>query len=431
MKIMYLKKVSTQCLLAILIAFVVSVLVPGTALATIIHKTDWEAAGFESGWGDPQTKAAYSMTRVTSPVRSGSYAARVEVRPGDVLHTGERSELARMLKAGTSTEHVENAQSGTKYLGVSVNIPTDWTPPDPNPDGYTWGILWQLHSHSGSPPISFGVQDQYRLGLSNPVTTGGSPLSEPALNKGKWTDFIFEITFSATNTGAVKIWRRDEGEASFVEVLSRTGIGTLDHSNDHYWKIGFYRSPSNHINIYYLDNFVYATTYNEVEQSFGVSTPNPTQAGSSPNPTQAGVSPATPTTSASCQNVYPSGSTPLSGFGASWNPLTTAKELLVNATSCTSSSINVTVGSSTPNLYTYSKAYSWNGSSWQLHSLVPTAGATQNGDWIIGAGTVAIPRSQQPTYFAGYTCQLTGTTWKCGCKDAACTAPAWQLQSVQ
>jgi hypothetical protein len=42
---------------------------------------------------------------------------------------------------------------------------------------------------------------------------------------------------------------------------------------------------------------------------------------------------------------------------------------------------------------------------------------------------VAVPPSSP--YFVGYTCHWTGSAWKCGCRDAACTQSFWQLQGVQ
>src|SRR6266511_4336929 len=36
-----------------------------------------------------------------------------------------------------------------------------------------------------------------------------------------------------------------------------------------------------------------------------------------------------------------------------------------------------------------------------------------------------------PSYVLGYLCTWTGSTWKCGCRDSACTQSYWQIQSFK
>ena len=153
----------------------------------------------------------------------------------------------------------------------------DWTPPNPNAGGYDWGIIWQLHSASGSPPIAFSISDHFHF-QNCASTSGDYDLSESGLNKGKWVDFVTRIKFAATATGTIEIWRRDEGESDFIKVLSLTNKATLDNDgSQHYWKHGLYRSPSSHTNIFYLDNLVLADTFEEaVQAAFGTSNRAPT-----------------------------------------------------------------------------------------------------------------------------------------------------------
>lgn len=86
-------------------------------------------------------------------------------------------------------------------------------------------------------------------------------MANGSLSIGKWIDFIFSVGFAADDSGFVSVWRRDEGEASFTQVLSITDTPTLQYSSsfsdgavlDHYWKYGFYRSRQDFTSVLYLD----------------------------------------------------------------------------------------------------------------------------------------------------------------------------------
>jgi hypothetical protein len=36
-----------------------------------------------------------------------------------------------------------------------------------------------------------------------------------------------------------------------------------------------------------------------------------------------------------------------------------------------------------------------------------------------------------PSYVLGYLCSWTGSAWKCGCRDSACTQSDWMIQQVK
>ncbi len=133
---------------------------------------------------------------------------------------------------------------------------------------------------------------------------------------------------------------------------------------------------------------------------------------------------------ATCTNQYAVGASIPNGYAVPWNVLTQTRELLVQTTSCTETKATIAVGSNaTPyTQYTYTKGYWWNGTTWQQLTL----GGTQvNSDWISGIGNVQVDLSGDTTFVVGYTCQLVGSSWKCGCRDTACATPYWQLQGVQ
>lgn len=115
------------------------------------------------------------------------------------------------------------------------------------------------------------------------------------------------------------------------------------------------------------------------------------------------------------------------GFGASFNLFSVAKEYLLSG-NCGTNSATVTLGNNEPTTYVYNRGHYWNGSSWTPYTL-SCSGQTVSSVWCVGRGTASIPLiSQPPTHFLGYTCQWNGTKWNCGCRDNACTTNYWQLQ---
>ncbi len=131
-----------------------------------------------------------------------------------------------------------------------------------------------------------------------------------------------------------------------------------------------------------------------------------------------------------CQDLYASNSDAQSGYGLSWNPLSQVKGLVVHTTGCSGNTANVAVGSGEENTVTYAKGYYWTGTGWHEYAITPSGGSVKKSDWIMGAGTGTVPLSDSPTYFLGYTCQLVGSVWKCGCKDSSCSTSYWNLQAI-
>lgn len=129
-------------------------------------------------------------------------------------------------------------------------------------------------------------------------------------------------------------------------------------------------------------------------------------------------------------NIYTSGSTPLGGFGAAWNVLSTGKELLLNS-DCQTSSITFKVGNGNNKLYIYKKGYYYT-NTWQPFDFKGTP-AQGSADWLIGNATYILSNipSGKLNWIA-YICQFdtSANTWKCGCSDSACTQSYWQLQGA-
>jgi hypothetical protein len=249
---------------------------------------------------------------VTSPVRQGQYAARVEVNEGGKWRntSGERAEMANMSRED-GTLIPENETSGTQFYAFSVRLEPNWqTPqgaaeagefascPPPRPDrpNYAWGTILQLHGPddldpdpqrvlSTSPSLSFDVNNKWVPDAFSISTNAGEldpndsfrnqtafALSEGELNRGHWVDFILEVRWAGDNTGVVNVWRRDEGEPDFAQVLAKQGITMLQYlagSNilDHYRKHGFYRPDCKMTNVLWLDGMTRGTTFNAVRST--------------------------------------------------------------------------------------------------------------------------------------------------------------------
>lgn len=115
------------------------------------------------------------------------------------------------------------------------------------------------------------------------------------------------------------------------------------------------------------------------------------------------------------------------GYGASYNPLTTAKEYLVSG-DCGTTNATVSVGNGNSLTYVYNKGYYYTGTAWQQYTL--SCRNLISNAWCVGKGTVSVPIPQNPTNVIGYACQWNGTEWKCGCRDGTCTSRYWQLQQL-
>jgi hypothetical protein len=240
------------------------------AFAQTSFQGDWESGTVtgsgNTNWISLQAVAADRFTLINDGVRAGTYA-RVEVRPGDnplsCCYNTDRAEVSGMQNAN-GTQLFENLGSGTQRYSFSVKFDAGWQTIVDHGDG-AWGIFLQLHGPDGQPPaLAFSATDQIRLNMlvgdiAKPTTIGTSSLG--ALNSGHWIDFVMTTKFASDDTGFVNILRRDEGQASFQEVLNLANTPTLQFDStvnggavgDHYWKTGLYRNRQDFTSVLYLD----------------------------------------------------------------------------------------------------------------------------------------------------------------------------------
>ena len=124
------------------------------------------------------------------------------------------------------------------------------------------------------------------------------------------------------------------------------------------------------------------------------------------------------------------------GWGAAHNVFSSAGELILR-NDCTTDGFTPEIGSSlttASNFAVYTTGYYYDGSDWIETTFSPGPDADSFGAWILGAavGEPIDYRDGENTFYAAYTCHWRGAAegWRCGCQDAACEAPAWQLQAA-
>lgn len=164
--------------------------------------------------------------RIVPGAHQGQWAARFEVRPGDVPNFGggERSEVS----SGTPSATVRAGDE--RWYQWSMLFPSDFA----TPKG-VWFIVMQWHSGSGSPPLAINISNQ------GTVDIGGDGLkSEPKrtigpVRRGQWVDYTLHVKFSRNSSdGFVEAWENGQ------QTVQMTHRATMTSASN-YLKQGIYR----------------------------------------------------------------------------------------------------------------------------------------------------------------------------------------------
>jgi Polysaccharide lyase len=204
-----------------------------------------------SQWATPRREgvervAEDRLSVVGSPVRQGRFASRHEVRFGDVVQNGTRSELVW----GASIRPKELAlQPGSDWhIGWSSYFPAGF------PSGLhdDFAIFFQLHPYKGPPPIAMqAVGNELLLNVLTFTPAETVPYRAP-LVRDCWHDFVLRVRSSTRPDGLVELWHNGR------KVVSSAGPN-LAHEAAHpsrwdddksyragtsgtYLKLGLYRS---------------------------------------------------------------------------------------------------------------------------------------------------------------------------------------------
>jgi hypothetical protein len=115
---------------------------------------------------------------------------------------------------------------------------------------YPWGTLSAAATDVGAAQqLYFDVNGQ-RLQLGNAALA-------------TWTDLVFKIDWSS---GSVTIWRRDQGQAQFVQMAGATGGAP---SGNVYEKQGLYRggTVNGRVDVLWIGPIARGSTFSAVEQA--------------------------------------------------------------------------------------------------------------------------------------------------------------------
>jgi len=213
----------------------------------------------------------------SGPVGAGGNIAKFTVQPGDVFNksTGERSEVVLGGWRDNSRFRV-TGDEGREFYRVTVKLAPGWQAPQVNSRGYVWGTFFQLHGPNelaSSPAIAMYADVRFSLfvlgGNINIPVSKVIGFSKSDLNIGEWVDFVLEVKWAQDSTGAIAVYRRDEGEKVWAKVADVDNLATMQYRGasilgSHYWKAGFYRSESSNVNSLWLGPILRGQTFKEV-----------------------------------------------------------------------------------------------------------------------------------------------------------------------
>lgn len=251
---------------------------PEGSVEGISFATDWDRLQ-SGGWSGRQVMDGCRIRPDGSLTWHGKTAVRVEVQPkDDPLDLNANSERAEMLlmQDSSGNEIRESAASGIQYYATSYLFPRGWhgqqlpwsafAPTDCTAEHQnlcnSWSFVWQFYGWGALSAAQMSVNGPQIYSFNN------SRFSDSGeVRLGKWTDFVFKVDWS---TGVYVIWRRDEGEERFRQVL--IGSTRVPFGRSIYVKQGLYRGGhvGGRTDVLWVGPTVRGSTFSAVErQAFG------------------------------------------------------------------------------------------------------------------------------------------------------------------
>ena len=243
----------------------------------ISFATDWIQHP-TGGWYGQQIMDACRMQADGFLTWHGKAAVRVEVQPKDdplaLNANSERSEMM-MMQDANGNPIKENKTSGIQYYATSYYFPATWrgeqmpwssfAPTNCSTGDQTqcnsWSFVLQFYGWGALSAAATIVQGPERYAFNNSQFSDGGHIA-----LGKWTDLVFMVNW---NTGAYTVWRRDQDQMSFIQVLN--GV-TPPPSGDVYVKQGLYRGGNvgGRTDVLWIGPTARGLNFSSVEQqSFG------------------------------------------------------------------------------------------------------------------------------------------------------------------
>jgi Polysaccharide lyase len=208
--------------------------------------TDWDQVR-TGGWYGQQSVDSCRIRPDGFLTWHGKAAVRVEVQPhDDPLGANANSERAEMLMMQDANGRAieESKHSGVQFYATSYYFPATWhgeqlpwsafgskdCSADQNRCN-SWSFVWQFYPWGG-----LSAAQRVANGPQLYVFNNSYFANNGSITPGKWTDFVFMVDW---NEGAYTIWRRDEGQRTFTQVLN--GITPMRLGRNIYVKQGLYR----------------------------------------------------------------------------------------------------------------------------------------------------------------------------------------------
>lgn len=135
-----------------------------------------------------------------------------------------------------------------------------------------------------------------------------------------------------------------------------------------------------------------------------------------------------------CHQYTPSTTIP-TGFASPYDVVSSPSTNLIQTTYTTSSvQINLGKGDSLQYIYNTGDLFKTGGTNWTPVSYTSPESLIANA-WYPKSANATIQMTAtelaNPSYVLGYLCTWTGSSWKCGCRDNACTQSYWQIQTFK
>jgi hypothetical protein len=313
------------------------------------------------------------------------------------------------------------------YSGTAPSLPTtieaenyDKCTNNQNGEGSTYHDT-DPQNQGGAYRTSEGVDIE-----SSTDTGGGYHISHTAA--GEWTSYTVTVPTAGSYTADIRVASQGTGGTFHLESSGQNLTGAIQIPDTGSWttwttiskpitlsqgtKIIKLVMDSNGSNQYGAGNINY------LRLSSGAATPTPTP---TPGPT-------------ACSQYTPSTAIP-TGFGSPYDVVSSPTTNLIKAT-CDTASAKIDLGKADPLQYIYNQGYLFKtgATNWTPISYTSTESLIA-GSWYPKTAQTNISMTStelaNPSYNLAYICTWTGSAWKCGCRDLACTQSFWQIQSFK
>jgi len=224
----------------------------------VLFRDSFDSTRFHTNWKRIEAGRASAIQRSDSVARNGRYSIRVELNRSDADAGG--SKRSEIVFASEKTPNIE------RWYKFSIYLPKNYVV-DPVHE-----ILAQWHEIPDkdlgedwrTPPISLQVAKGAWIASikwataqvnTNETISGKIDTSLGNIETGAWTDWIFHIRFSYSNTGIMQIWKNGR------QVFNYNGPNYYNDKKGPFFKMGIYKSGWKNAN---SKNFKASTTSKRV-----------------------------------------------------------------------------------------------------------------------------------------------------------------------